>query len=163
MFGNSKQAIEKLESRIDFLERKLASQLEAHDEAFALLRQQLAAIARGEQLDPGAIEDGAPFASIAASDAADYFAAHPECLVVDVRTDDEWNQGHISGAKHLDVQEIESRYTELPTDKSAPIACICAMGGRSSAACEFLANQGYTRLTNIDGGMNGYTGETVTE
>lgn len=101
------------------------------------------------------------FATIQAHDAATYFREHPEAIILDVRTDDEWDDMHIPTAHHIDIQDLSERWQELPEDRNTHIVCICAVGGRSAAACEFLAEQGYTRLVNVLGGMMGYTGETM--
>lgn len=97
---------------------------------------------------------------IQAHDAAKFFRENPDVLILDVRTGEEWEEGHIPDATHLDIQELQERWQELPEDRDTGIACICAVGGRSAAACDFLASQGYRRLYNVIGGMNGYTGET---
>ncbi len=103
-----------------------------------------------------------PYDVVQASDASKYIRENPDMLVLDVRTDEEWEGGHIPGASHISIQDLPDRWEELPEDRSVGIICICALGGRSAAACDFLAEQGYTRLINVIGGMNGYTGETIT-
>lgn len=102
-----------------------------------------------------------PHEILQAHDAASFFREHPEVLILDVRTLEEWDDGHIPTALHIDIQELHMRWQELPEDRDTEIVCICAMGGRSAAACDFLAAQGYRRLTNVIGGMMGYTGETT--
>lgn len=104
----------------------------------------------------------APFDSIDATEAAEYLRTHPEAVILDVRTDEEWSEGHIHGALHIDVRDLPQRIHDLPQDRTTLIVCICAVGGRSAAACDYLAQNGYTRLVNVDGGMTFYTGEVVT-
>lgn len=98
---------------------------------------------------------------IEAQDAAQFLQDNSDMLILDVRTREEWDEGHIPHARHISIQELPERWQELPDDRGIGIVCICAVGGRSAAACEFLAAQGYTRLVNVVGGMMGYTGETT--
>jgi glyoxylase-like metal-dependent hydrolase (beta-lactamase superfamily II) len=71
--------------------------------------------------------------------------------VVDVRRPMEWQAGHIAGAWHLPLNDLPQRGTEI--EKSRPIALICAGGYRSSIATSLLERQGFTRLSNVVGGM----------
>lgn len=72
-------------------------------------------------------------------------------LLVDVRFPDEYAAGHILGSRLLPLPHLRQRSRELPQD--LPIVCICRSGRRSLAACEQLANQGFTELMNLSGGM----------
>ncbi len=80
---------------------------------------------------------------------------HPEVLVLDVRRPNEYTEepGHIKGAKLIPVQEIEQRWKEVEAEKTRPVLVHCYSGGRSRAACQFLAKQGFTRLFHMPGGM----------
>ncbi len=163
MFGKSGgKETEALEARVRVLERGLTELRERYAQDLAVLRGQLTAVMYGATLSPEAIRDGIPFGEVAAEEAAAFFQSHPDQVILDVRTDGEWRGGHIPEAVHIDVNELESRLAELPQDKNTPIVCICAMGGRSAAACGMLFEAGYTRLTNVPGGMTHYTGDTVT-
>jgi rhodanese-related sulfurtransferase len=106
--------------------------------------------------------DQVPFLSIDAADVAEYLHTNPGTFVLDVRTEYEWCEGHIAGATRIDISELVQRWKELPTERDRTIVCICAVGARSAAACEFLFRQGYTKMINVDGGMTFYTGESVT-
>jgi hydroxyacylglutathione hydrolase len=76
--------------------------------------------------------------------------------VLDVRSDDEWTSGHIAGAKHLFAGAI-AQGTMPPFDRDEPIALICGSGYRSTVAASFMETRGFTRLTNIIGGMSAWT------
>jgi hydroxyacylglutathione hydrolase len=69
--------------------------------------------------------------------------------VVDVRSPGEWKNGHIPGARHIFVPEIETRAKELDRDK--PTAVYCASGYRASAAASILKRQGFKDLWNVPG------------
>lgn len=70
--------------------------------------------------------------------------------LLDVREDDEWATSHIDGASHIAVGTIPDRLGEIPTD--GPIYVICARGGRSARAVEFL-RQHEIEAINVVGGM----------
>lgn len=76
-------------------------------------------------------------------------------LVLDARTMAEWNSGHISGASHFPVTQINE--LENPA-ASGPIAIVCGSGYRSSIVCSLLARRGVRNLSNVVGGMNAWRG-----
>lgn len=91
----------------------------------------------------------------------DFLSANPDAVLFDVRSREEWNEGHMPQAIHLDVRQLPARVSEVPNEPGKTVVCICAMGGRSGAACEYLAERGYRDLVNVAGGMLAYPGETV--
>ena len=78
-------------------------------------------------------------------------AEDPQLKVLDVRTNMEFDGGHIDNAQLIPVQELEGRIGEL--DPAAKYLVICGHGVRSVAACQILASRGFGNLTNILGGM----------
>jgi len=74
-----------------------------------------------------------------------------EGRVVDVRRPAEWQAGHIAGAVHVPLNTLEDHAGELPSDQ--PIAVVCAGGFRSSIGTSILERQGFTKITNVVGGM----------
>jgi phage shock protein E len=76
-------------------------------------------------------------------------------IILDVRTPEEFAQGHVPGARNIPVQELVQRYTELGNDKSAPIILYCRSGARSALATGLLRERGFTRLTDI-GSINNW-------
>lgn len=75
--------------------------------------------------------------------------------VLDVRTDDEWNEGHIEGAAHTFVGDIAQG--KVPAvDGTAAVAVICGSGYRSSVASSLLERLGYRNLINVRGGMDAW-------
>lgn len=73
--------------------------------------------------------------------------------IVDVRRPDELTGelGHIAGAKHLVLDELPERISELPKDE--PIVFVCRSGGRSGRATAFAIEQGFQHVFNMKGGM----------
>lgn len=82
--------------------------------------------------------------------------------VLDVREQDEWDDGHIEGAvlmpyTHLAPQlGVPPRFDELGLDRSDSIAVTCATAKRSSTAIGLLLREGYTNLYNVTGGMEAW-------
>ena len=68
-------------------------------------------------------------------------------LVVDVRTADEWNQGHLSSAKHIEWQEI-SEIQDFDLKKDSQIILYCRSGKRAEKAKIILNNLGYMNVIN---------------
>lgn len=79
-------------------------------------------------------------------------------VLLDVRTDEEFNQGHIPGSRHIPVDQLESRAIELDEVKEKKILCICRSGHRSVLAAECLFDQGFSQLYNLAGGLLEWTG-----
>jgi hydroxyacylglutathione hydrolase len=75
--------------------------------------------------------------------------------LVDVRRPGEWNAGHIADAVSIPLHELASRTGEL--DRSRAVTVICASGYRSSIATSLLQPRGFTRATNVAGGMNAWS------
>jgi phage shock protein E len=72
-------------------------------------------------------------------------------MLLDVRTAEEYAEGHIKGAVLIPVQELAQRISEVPKDKQVYV--YCHSGGRSSRASNMLVNAGYTRIENVQGGF----------
>lgn len=80
--------------------------------------------------------------------------------VLDVRTDKEWNDGHIDGAIHIHGGKLQDRVSEIPQDK--PVAVICGSGYRASIASSFLKREGFEDVTNVIGGMSAWKAAKLT-
>jgi rhodanese-related sulfurtransferase len=75
----------------------------------------------------------------------------PKPYLLDVRTPEEYKQGHISGAELIPLDELASKMSKLPKERE--IVCICESGSRSSMAARHLSAQGY-KVKNMRGGMS---------
>lgn len=62
-------------------------------------------------------------------------------VVLDVRTDEEWNDAHLEGSKHIVLTTIPTKVEEIKSWKK-PVIAVCKSGGRSEQATNFLAAQG---------------------
>lgn len=76
-------------------------------------------------------------------------------VVLDVRSGEEWAEGHIPGAVHHFAGEI-AQGTEPPVDGAEQIAVVCGTGYRSSVAASMLQERGQRNLINVAGGMTAW-------
>lgn len=74
-----------------------------------------------------------------------------EALLIDVRSAEEFESGHIEGAKHIPYEEIGVRIGELTDDKSREIALYCRSGRRSGIAQKTLESMGFEKAINVGG------------
>jgi len=81
--------------------------------------------------------------------------------IVDVRSDDEYSQLHITGSIHIPVDEIETKLEEMIPDKSSEIIFYCAKGVRAQKALEKALLMGYKKVYNL-GGIDAWPYDTET-
>src|SRR4249919_1029079 len=74
-------------------------------------------------------------------------------LVLDVREQNEWDEGHIPGAVHVPRGHLESRVERAAPDHSRPILLYCSVGNRSAFAAKTLAELGYEDVVSLSGGF----------
>lgn len=95
---------------------------------------------------------------ISPQDAAARLAADEHTVLLDVRTPEEWaNDGRSPDAILIPLQELETRVNEL--DKNDTIIVICRSGNRSQPAAEFLRQRGFSRVTEVEGGMRAWASQ----
>ena len=99
---------------------------------------------------------------INASDAREMINEDSDIIILDVRTEEEYNSGHIEGAVLLPNNEIEEKAEELLRDKSANILVYCRSGNRSASASQDLIKLGYTNVYDF-GGILDWPYDIVTE
>lgn len=78
-------------------------------------------------------------------------------VVLDVRTEAEFERRHIPGSVLIPLQSLESRLSEVP-NSGVPIAVVCEEGNRSVSACRLLAEHGLGPLYTLDGGLEDWPG-----
>ena len=79
-----------------------------------------------------------------------------DALVLDVRETGEWTSGHITGARHITLAQLEKRMSELEKFKDRPIIICCASGNRSSSAMGQLKKGGFEKVFNLGGGISAW-------
>ena len=76
---------------------------------------------------------------------------NPDDLVIDVRTEEEYEEGHIPNVPNIPLDQLEERIAECKGYKR--IYCQCRSGARSQTACQILEENGFTETYNVDGGI----------
>ncbi len=78
-----------------------------------------------------------------------------DVLILDVRTQEEYDVGHIKNSTLIPVQVLDKRLNELPRDKK--ILVYCKSGSRSAQASQILVNNGFKEIYNMKGGITDWT------
>ena len=79
------------------------------------------------------------------------YAKDTEVVIIDVRTEAEWNSGYLENAIHVPLDKIKETIALTEPDKSKEIYLYCRSGNRSGKATSILQNLGYKNVTNIGG------------
>jgi len=77
----------------------------------------------------------------------------PDALLLDVRTPEEYAEGHIAGAKNADWNSEAFAKMEPTLDKKKPVFLYCLSGGRSGQAAQKLHADGFLNVVELDGGL----------
>jgi rhodanese-related sulfurtransferase len=72
-------------------------------------------------------------------------------FVLDVRTQEEWNQFHIPDSTLIPLDQLQSRLSEVPKDKD--VVVVCRSGNRSASGRDILLQAGYPNVTSMAGGV----------
>ena len=90
------------------------------------------------------------------ADEAAKIIADGKTAVVDVRTSDEFKDGHIKGAKNIDIMSSDFEKQLGKLDKTQPTLIHCQAGGRSTRALKSFEKLGFTNLIHLDDGFGGW-------
>ncbi len=82
-------------------------------------------------------------------------------IIVDVRTDSEYQSGHVPGAVHLPFYSLWSRHTEINSKTGDPIILYCEHGPRAGIAKFALWTLGYSNLVYLEGHMSDWKGREL--
>jgi phage shock protein E len=72
-------------------------------------------------------------------------------VVLDVREQSEYDQGHIPGVTLIPMGQVSDRLDEIPKDQTVIVTC--RSGNRSAQVTDYLRGQGYTNVHNMEGGI----------
>lgn len=104
-----------------------------------------------------------PWRTVPAGEAAPLLEAE-NVIVLDVRTQEEYDGGHLPGAVCLPAETLtDGDLSVLLPDKQAPLVVYCRTGHRSAEAAQVLAELGYTDITDLAGGILAWDGAVVTD
>ena len=96
-------------------------------------------------------DQGAVYMNITAEEAKQIMDSEEGYIILDVRTQEEYDQGHIPGATQISHEEITEKAEEVLTDKDQLILVYCRSGRRSKIAAEALVELGYTNIKEFGG------------
>ena len=114
----------------------------------------------GSSANDKSADDKKTYRQVSPEEAAAMMEEEVDYIILDVRTQEEYETAHIPGAICIPNETIGTDdIPELP-DKDQLILVYCRSGNRSKQASEKLAKQGYTNIVEF-GGINSWTGETV--
>ena len=77
--------------------------------------------------------------------------ARAQGVWIDVRSPEEFNEGHLQGAVNVPHEQIASQIARISPDKNAPVNLYCRSGRRAEVALQELKKLGYTNVTNHGG------------
>ena len=93
----------------------------------------------------------AVYVNITAEEAKKIMDSEEGYIILDVRTQEEYDQGHIPGAMLIPNTEIETKAEEVLMDKDQLLLVYCRSGRRSKLASEILVELGYTNIKEFGG------------
>lgn len=104
-------------------------------------------------------EEAVTYISVSGKEAKQIMEKEKNYIILDVRTQEEFDAGHIPGAVLIPDYEIQHRAEKELTDKNQLILVYCRSGRRSKLASQALADMGYTNVVEF-GGINDWEYET---
>lgn len=87
----------------------------------------------------------------------EFRAGYRKAQLIDVREANEFDGGHILGARNIPMSQMKMRMQEIRSDM--PVYLYCQSGMRSSRAAQFLHRKGYKDLTQLQGGFKKWSGK----
>jgi len=96
-------------------------------------------------------DQGALYVNITAEEAKEIMDSEEGYIILDVRTQKEYDQGHIPGATQISHEEIAEKAEKMLTDKDQLILVYCRSGRRSKIAAEAMVELGYTNIKEFGG------------
>lgn len=93
---------------------------------------------------------------ISSQQLSDELSKKENMVLLDIRTEEEYDAGHIQGAKWLPRGKLEYSIQDIVTDPAAKIVLYCNSGGRSALATLTLQGMGYTNVVDLDGGFKAW-------
>ncbi|MGG3450148.1 MULTISPECIES: rhodanese-like domain-containing protein [Bacillaceae] len=91
----------------------------------------------------------------------DFVLGYRKAQLIDVREPNEYNSGHILGARNIPVTQMKQRMKEIRPDK--PVYLYCQSGLRSGRAAQMLYRKGYRDIYHLQGGFKKWTGKIKTK
>ncbi len=77
-----------------------------------------------------------------------------DALVLDIRSNDDFKRGHITGARNIPQAQLSGQLGKLENSKDTPIIVVCQAGMSAQGAAKQLLTAGFSRVSVLSGGMN---------
>ena len=100
------------------------------------------------------VSAGLPVERIPQRSVSEVNALRESVLVLDVRNDSEWQEGHIAGVSHVALGDLKDEMSRVPMDREVVVSC--ASGYRASAAASLLQHAGFERVSRMADGMDAW-------
>lgn len=84
-----------------------------------------------------------------------------DAVILDVREDNEYRDGHIVNSVHIPMSYLSDRLKELEKHKGKPIIVGCRSGQRSAHACSVLKKNGFATVYNLSGGIMAWKSDNL--
>jgi rhodanese-related sulfurtransferase len=94
--------------------------------------------------------------TVSADDFQKKISSLKEVQLVDVRTPEEYREGHIKNSLNINVQGSSFEAEVAKLDRKRPVMVYCRSGGRSASAQRMLIDMGFAEVINLDGGIRGW-------
>jgi len=94
----------------------------------------------------------ASYREVSSKDAAELINSE-QPIILDVRTPQEYQRGHLPNSVLIPVQQLQQRYRELGSDHNREVLIYCATGNRSTVASKILIDSGFKHIVNMRGGI----------
>jgi len=94
------------------------------------------------------------FGTMSAMDLAKKINNYDRMTLLDVRSEEEYNEGHIKGAVNFYVGELKDNLATL--DKRQPVSVMCSVGDRAGIGASILKNAGFSEVYNVLGGLTAW-------
>lgn len=109
-------------------------------------------------LPPAPAKSPAPSTKVnlKADEADEYLATHPDAVVIDVRTPEEFQTSRLKGAANLNYYDPDFQKKAAALDKTKTYFIYCASGNRSSKARAIFGKLGLQKLRHLDGGIKAW-------
>ncbi|MDQ7072577.1 MAG: rhodanese-like domain-containing protein [Gammaproteobacteria bacterium] len=92
---------------------------------------------------------------------ASKIVASDNAVIIDVRTQEEWDAGHIPGAVHIPLSDVKSRLDDFKTYEGKTLVMQCRSGKRSAKAANILLDAGFNNVSNLKGGIMAWKKEKL--
>lgn len=119
-------------------------------------------------LNKNDLNAGLKYENIYPADVCERLSQNPDVLLLDVRSKDEFdgitsNLGRLKNSKHIHIADIEERVNEIELYKNKEIIVYCSISMRSPRVSKYLADNGFTNVKNMMGGMTLWNQLTIDE